>query len=136
MTGTDVLHVLDLLAAGRVRVWVDGGWGVDALLGEQTRPHDDLDLAVEHRGVGQFLSTMGDAGFRLLRDHGPFNKVLVADAGRKVDYHVFDASATTRTQAGVTVYGPMGLAYEVDAFEGWGTILGRRVDCCTVSRSS
>ena len=27
--------------------WIDGGWGVDALLGEQTRPHSDLDLAVK-----------------------------------------------------------------------------------------
>ncbi len=26
--------------------WIDGGWGVDALLGRQTRPHSDLDLAV------------------------------------------------------------------------------------------
>jgi len=133
MTGADVLYVLDLLAAVEVRVWVDGGWGVDALLGEQTRPHDDLDLALEHRDLARFLSAMADAGFRLLRDDGPFNKVLVDQADRKVDYHVFDASATRRTEAGVSVYGPMGLAYEVGAFEGHGTILGRQVACCTAA---
>ncbi len=116
MTGADVLHVLDLLAAVGVRVWVDGGWGVDALLGDQTRPHDDLDLALEHRDLARFLRAIGNAGFRLLRDDGPFNKVLVDEAGRKIDYHVFDASATRRTEAGVTVYGPMGLEYEVGAF--------------------
>ena len=38
MTADDVLAVLDLLAAGGITVWVDGGWAVDVLLGEQTRP--------------------------------------------------------------------------------------------------
>jgi hypothetical protein len=32
-------------------VWIDGGWGVDALLGVQTRPHKDLDVAVEPKQV-------------------------------------------------------------------------------------
>jgi lincosamide nucleotidyltransferase A/C/D/E len=65
MTGADVLHVIDLLKAAGVPVWVDGGWGVDALLGEQTRLHDDLDLdlALEHRDLVRFLQAMGDAGF-------------------------------------------------------------------------
>ena len=35
-----------MLQSAGVRVWLDGGWSVDALLGEQTRPHADLDLAV------------------------------------------------------------------------------------------
>src|SRR5215471_6878203 len=56
--------------------------------------HDDLDLALEYRNLARFLHAMGGAGFRLLRDDGPFNRVLIDTAGRKVDYHVFDASAT------------------------------------------
>ena len=43
----DVLRVIAALQAGNLRVWLDGGWGVDALLGEITRPHDDVDLVVE-----------------------------------------------------------------------------------------
>jgi lincosamide nucleotidyltransferase A/C/D/E len=27
-------------------VWLDGGWGVDALLGYRSRPHQDLDLVI------------------------------------------------------------------------------------------
>jgi hypothetical protein len=27
-------------------IWLDGGWGVDALVGEQTREHEDLNLIV------------------------------------------------------------------------------------------
>lgn len=32
-----------------MRVWLDGGWGVDALLGRQTRPHDDMDIVIEQK---------------------------------------------------------------------------------------
>ena len=41
-----VLAVLDELAAEGVRGWLAGGWGVDALLSRQTRPHNDIDLVI------------------------------------------------------------------------------------------
>ena len=34
MTAADVLEIVDLLEGVGVESWVDGGWGVDALLGE------------------------------------------------------------------------------------------------------
>jgi lincosamide nucleotidyltransferase A/C/D/E len=46
MQAADVLEVLDALRVAGVPHWVAGGWGVDALLGEQTRTHDDLDLVI------------------------------------------------------------------------------------------
>lgn len=42
----DVHRVLDLLSDADVETWVSGGWGVDALVGRQTRTHRDLDLLV------------------------------------------------------------------------------------------
>ena len=30
-----------------IKIWIDGGFCVDALLGKQTRPHQDLDIAME-----------------------------------------------------------------------------------------
>jgi lincosamide nucleotidyltransferase A/C/D/E len=44
MTGDDVLAVLAVLREAGAEVWVGGGWGIDALVGEQTRDHRDLDL--------------------------------------------------------------------------------------------
>jgi hypothetical protein len=44
MTAGDVLSVLDLLRRANVEVWVGGGWGIDALVGAQTRDQRDLDL--------------------------------------------------------------------------------------------
>src|SRR6202790_2175530 len=51
MSGDDVVELVRLLEGSGVSVCVDGGWGVDALLGEQTRPHADLDIAVPHAHV-------------------------------------------------------------------------------------
>jgi lincosamide nucleotidyltransferase A/C/D/E len=42
VTGEDVLEILAALDG--FGVWIGGGWGIDALAGRQTRPHDDLDL--------------------------------------------------------------------------------------------
>ena len=46
MRPQDVLLVLDALESHDVPYWVAGGWGVDILLGRQTRSHDDLDIVI------------------------------------------------------------------------------------------
>ena len=43
-------RVVDLLKKAEslgVVVWIAGGWGVDALVGYQTRPHNDVDFFVQ-----------------------------------------------------------------------------------------
>jgi lincosamide nucleotidyltransferase A/C/D/E len=47
MSATDVLWVLDALAAESLRFSLAGGWGVDALIGIQNRDHDDLDVVID-----------------------------------------------------------------------------------------
>lgn len=59
-----VLEILDLLAAAGVEAWLAGGWGVDALLGRQTRRHCDIDLVIgdddpSYQKVAQILSREG-----------------------------------------------------------------------------
>jgi lincosamide nucleotidyltransferase A/C/D/E len=51
MTVADVDWYLDLFDRLGIGVWIDGGWGVDALLGEETRPHQDLDIIVQQVDV-------------------------------------------------------------------------------------
>lgn len=36
--------MLAVLGGAGADVWVGGGWGIDALVGRQTRQHRDLDL--------------------------------------------------------------------------------------------
>ena len=40
----EVLAVLQALNASGCRYWLEGGWGVDALAGRQTRTHRDVDI--------------------------------------------------------------------------------------------
>jgi lincosamide nucleotidyltransferase A/C/D/E len=47
MSLPDTLRVLDAIEAAGAQVWLAGGWGVDALLGEPTRRHHDLDLVLD-----------------------------------------------------------------------------------------
>lgn len=42
----EAIAIYQQLTASGFQVWVTGGWGIDALLGEQTRAHKDLDLIV------------------------------------------------------------------------------------------
>ena len=51
MTAQDVIEFVQLLNQNQIEVYIDGGWGVDALLGQQTRTHADLDIAVQHKDV-------------------------------------------------------------------------------------
>ncbi|WP_326678200.1 nucleotidyltransferase domain-containing protein [Streptomyces sp. NBC_01237] len=131
MSAEDVLEILDLLGGAGVDVWLDGGWGVDALLGRQTRAHDDLDIAVRTRDRARYSEVMAAASFTLWRDDGPWNWVLSDTADRRVDVHLVDLSSTRLDERGAHVHGPDGIAYPVGSLDGTGTVLGRTVPCGT-----
>lgn len=72
----DVLDVLRALKAAGSRAWLDGGWGVDALLGEQTRDHEDVDIFVELDRIDDVLDAVEPLGLRLAEDYLPTRAVL------------------------------------------------------------
>jgi 2'-5' RNA ligase len=45
---TEVLRVCRALDDGHLSYWVAGGWGLDALVGSETRHHGDLDVVLEY----------------------------------------------------------------------------------------
>ncbi|MDP2669540.1 MAG: hypothetical protein Q8O99_00575 [bacterium] len=51
MTSKDVIGFYSQLENLGIKIWIDGGRGVDALLGKQTRPHGDLDIALQQKDV-------------------------------------------------------------------------------------
>lgn len=63
MTAERALEVLRALAG--LDVWVDGGWGVDALVGRQTRPHGDLDLGVARPELDRVVEVLGGLGYEI-----------------------------------------------------------------------
>lgn len=64
MPVSDVLRILSALDAEGVRYWLGGGWGVEALLGFESREHSDLDLVLDDHdtalpAVTRALATVG-----------------------------------------------------------------------------
>ena len=82
-----VLHVLASLEDAGVRVWLDGGWGVDALLGEQTRSHSDLDLILNRADAPMLREALGVIGFTESPGSTPASFVMVNDQDARVDLH-------------------------------------------------
>jgi lincosamide nucleotidyltransferase A/C/D/E len=88
MMNTDaVLRVLATLEKARVQVWLDGGWGVDALLGEQTRNHADLDIVVSSTDMPKLREALLAIGFQAKAGGSTTNFVLVNAQGLEIDVH-------------------------------------------------
>jgi lincosamide nucleotidyltransferase A/C/D/E len=83
----DVIEVLDTLDEARAPHWVAGGWGVAALAGRQTRPHRDLDLAVDAAHLPACLEVLGRLGYAAQTDWLPARIELGAPGDRWVDLH-------------------------------------------------
>ena len=142
MEAADVAHLYRTLEAARVRTWVMGGFGVDALLGRETRPHHDVDLLVEVAGLEQLRLSLADAGFvfayiwweevRWVRDEAwasPLEEptaFVYRDAhGREVDVHVI----RERADGTVEMLWNAPYAFTTEGLRGIGTIGGQEVRC-------
>jgi lincosamide nucleotidyltransferase A/C/D/E len=128
MNATTVLHILDLFATGGVQVWLDGGWGVDALLGRISRPHYDLDLVLPLGDLARAVEMLVGDGFVVTEEELGRAVLEHAEHGR-VDLHPtrFDAQGNgMQVQLPVPPAAP--LVYPSDGFV-TGLILGRTVPC-------
>ena len=63
LTAAQAIQIAEGLAAAGVRCWVMGGWGIDALLGEHTRAHHDLDLLVAMSDLPSLEAWLRREGF-------------------------------------------------------------------------
>ncbi|MCL2280665.1 nucleotidyltransferase family protein [Candidatus Saccharibacteria bacterium] len=116
MPANEVVEILRLLEQNNVEVYVDGGWGIDALLGEQTRKHGDLDIALSHKHVPKLRELLEARGYKDVPrdDTRECNFVLGDTNGHQVDVHSY-----TFDENGKNVWG---VAYEPHHLTGTGTI--------------
>ena len=125
---SSVLDLLQRLNGHAIQVWLDGGWGVDALLGAQTRLHEDVDIAVQQKDLPLLRHLLEGRGYQDVPrdDTRPWNFVLGDPEGRLVDVHavVLDAQ-------GNGLYGPpeQGVMYPAASLTGRGTVGGMALDC-------
>jgi lincosamide nucleotidyltransferase A/C/D/E len=129
MEGSEVVRLVRRLEVAGVPTWLDGGWGIDALLGTQTRVHDDLDLIASVAESPRLISELAEAGYELAAGAPPINYVLLDRDGRQVDVHPvrFDADGNgvyRMSNGGDWVFPARG-------FSGTGSVEGHAVRCLT-----
>lgn len=131
MTAAGVLSILDMFARVHARLWIAGGWGIDTLVGEQTRPHADLDLIVDARDEQATIDQAQAAGFSMHDDLRPTRFVLHHPDGREIDMHpvIFEPDGNGRQ----LVPGGTDFHYPAHCFT-TGTIGDRRVPCITAEQ--
>lgn len=121
MTSKDVIDFYTKAESLGLRLWIDGGWAVDALLGEQTRPHKDLDIAINNDDFLKLLKMLDADGYKEARKDGEWNYVLVDDKGHEIDVHVFITDANGNVIDGIK--------YPTESLTGIGVIDGHSVRC-------
>lgn len=121
MTAADVIDLYNELQGLGINVWIDGGWGVDALLGAQTREHSDLDIAIQQKDVPALVAFLQKRGYQEVRRDDEWSFVLSDAGGRAVDVHafVFDAQGSVA----------QGIMYPSGSLTGTGAIGSHMVRC-------
>jgi lincosamide nucleotidyltransferase A/C/D/E len=131
MSSSYLIELLDHLDKAAIAVWLDGGWGVDALLGRQTRPHRDADIIVAVADVPKLQDVLGRRGFAVKEGTVPNSFVLSNTEGLEVDVHavVFDNDGN-----GVyTMRNGEDWIYPAEGFRGKGRVEGRSVSCLSAT---
>jgi lincosamide nucleotidyltransferase A/C/D/E len=116
-------ETIELLEKAGLEIYVDGGWAVDALLGEQTRPHDDLDIAIPHSQVPALRGLLGELEYcdHPRPDSRECNFVLRDPCDRRLDVHSFELDRDGNSA--------FGIPYKRDDLQGRGMINGYGVKC-------
>jgi lincosamide nucleotidyltransferase A/C/D/E len=121
MTSKDVISLYIQLKNQEVKIWIDGGWAVDALLGKQTRPHRDLDIAIQWKDVLRLRQFLELQGYKQIKEDNKWNFVLADNQGHEVDVHAF----VFDDQGNVVD----GIEYPTASLTGTGTIDDQTVRC-------
>ena len=131
MQATDVLGLYNLFSDNDITIWLDEGWAVDAHLGKQTRPHEDLDIIIQMKDVPKLRSLLSELGYKNVPrdDTREENFVLGNEQGLLVDVHAFHFDDN-----GDGVYGNHGAAFPKKGFEGSGEINSQKVKCISAEQ--
>jgi lincosamide nucleotidyltransferase A/C/D/E len=140
VSAEDVTRIYQSLLANDIQVWLTGGWGIDALLREQTRPHKDLDVLELLENVVRMRELLARDGFCLMK-LWPENAwvedsdgtetatafVLHDSGGRELDVHA--VRLDDRGNAVPAWADDEGLVFKREDLAGQGMIAGIAVRC-------
>lgn len=131
ITSEQVLSIYRGLEERGIKIWIDGGWAVDALLGKETRPHQDLDIALQNKNYMQakrFFEEQGYAEIERTEDK-KWDIVLGNPEGLEVEIHTFNTN-----EHGDTASEPYWNGYDAKSLKGEGWISGYPVRCVSIDQ--
>lgn len=124
----EVVRVVTALADAGVAYGITGGWGVDALLRQRTREHEDVDLGVGADQLATAIDALVLLGYVVHLDQRPARVELRSEHGR-VDLHPIVWSADgSGVQQG---FGDERFDYPPGSLDALGEIDGHAVRCGT-----
>jgi lincosamide nucleotidyltransferase A/C/D/E len=129
MSMTEARDILNALGHAGADVCLSGGWAVDALLGEQTRSHSDLDLWAPADDLHDVLRVMVEMDVDRVHPwpgDRPWNWVLHDGANRRVDLHLYEPMPNGELHYGSAVAGD---TFPAEALGGSGALDGLTVRC-------
>ena len=120
----DAVEIIRFARENEVPIWLDGGWGVDALMEKQTRAHNDIDIFVEQINRDKFIGILEEKSFTEVIDayKSIDHRVWKDDGDRIVDLHLFEFN-----EQGQPVF--EGETYPEDVLSGIGKIGAETVRC-------
>jgi lincosamide nucleotidyltransferase A/C/D/E len=139
LSAEDAAALCGHLEEQSIRFWVMGGWGVDALLHRQTRPHKDLDILVLLGDLPKLRKLLDAHGFSLKRiwqesrrldeeaGHWPTAFVVADPQGREIDVHLIEIGPDGHIVQDYEDPWPL-----PDSIAGQGIIAGRTVPCVSL----
>ncbi len=141
VSAEDVIRLYQRLVDNDIRVWLIGGWGIDALLGEQTRPHKDLDILMLVDDVERLCELLSHEGYKLgylweenlltvdARGVETATAFVLQDSeGRELDAHALCLDANGN---GIPAWDAEGRILKREGLAGEGVIAGVTVPCFT-----
>jgi lincosamide nucleotidyltransferase A/C/D/E len=141
ITADDAINIYHRLLDNNIQIWLVGGWGIDALLGEQTRPHKDLDVIMPVDDVERMCELLSHDGYKLgylweenlwtVDAHGAKTAtafVLQDAEGRELDAHAMRLDTEGN---GIPAWDAEGRILKRQDLAGEGVIAGVTVPCFT-----
>ncbi|HVO86114.1 MAG TPA: hypothetical protein VMT23_00060 [Candidatus Binatia bacterium] len=126
MTAQKLVNLYTELQSIGVNPILDGGWGVDALLGEETRPHKDADLIITKEDLAKVKDYLTSRGYKDRTEGEIWWHFFMDSSDDEIDFLVVDPQ-----KSGGAYLGPRenDLFFPEEAFQGKGHVSGKEVAC-------
>jgi len=141
----DVINLYKCFSTNGIQVWLTGGWGIDALLGHQTRLHKDLDVIMVLDDVSRMCEILTHDNYSL-KDlwsenrwavDGQEGRIATAFVLHDLEEHELDVHAMRFDEDGNGIPAweeAEGFIFNRQDLTGMGMIVGFTVQCITAEK--